>query len=334
MLDCNSLIIFLIFLFSALTFVFIAVLMGTCVQWLFFFKQQTTVIRFLPTDAQQGIIKGLFIAAFVMKTIDVCYILFSQIYVDIFFVDWERPRGAVSMTSEGGNKSISTPVSIMRTLFVANEWREIQTIRRIKPTLQIILVLFFFKVAGFEHWTTTDPTNRLSVDSTVDYVGDVNFCLRLAVVSLLYIVIAVVQWLLFGFFYERFVGDAIGDFIDFCSMSNISVFLISQVHYGYYIHGRSVHGRSDTSLHELYEQFQREEENLCGKRGLEANTEMQTFEIALTTRFRNEYAKIVQPLLTRDIQQGRRGQTPARQNPGILLDILIKGFKKKCGIYF
>ena len=86
----------------------------------------------------------------------------------------------------------------------------------------------------------------------------------------------------------------------------------------YYIHGRSVHGRSDTSLHELYEQFQREEENLCGKRGLEPNSDRQTFEMALSVRFCNEYSKILQPLLTRDVQGARRGQqNMTRQNPSM-----------------
>lgn len=79
-----------------------------------------------------------------------------------------------------------------------------------------------------------------------------------------------------------------------------------------------MHGRSDTSLHELYEQFQREEDNLCGKRGLEPNSDRQTFEMALSVRFRNEYSKILQPLLTRDVQGARRGQQNlTRQNPGM-----------------
>jgi len=253
-----------------------------------------------------------------MKLIDILFTLYNQIYVDIFFIDWERPRGTVAFTTGGGDgRSVATPVSIMRTLFVANEWREIQTIRRIKPTLQVVLVVLFLKGVGFEYWTTTDPVNRLSVDRDIDYVGETNLLFRIAVVGLLYLVIALVQLIVFGFIYERFVGDGIGDFIDFCSMSNISVFIMSQKQYGHYIHGRSVHGRADTSLHELYEQFQREEDNLCGKRGLEPNSERQTFEIALTVRFRNEYSKIVQPLLTRDVQGARRGQQDrTRQNPG------------------
>ena len=88
------------------------------------------------------------VAAFVMKAIDILYILHSQIYVDIFFIDWERPRGSISVggggDGRGGQYNVSSPVSVMRTLFVANEWREIQTIRRIKPTFQVRVFFFFF----------------------------------------------------------------------------------------------------------------------------------------------------------------------------------------------
>jgi len=317
MIDCTSLVTFFIFLCSALSFVFLSVLIGASVQWLFFFKEQTTVIRVLPTSSQEQLIKALLLAGFIMKFIDVIHIIYTQISFDIFFVDWERPRGSISLNTEGKAKNITTPVSIMRTLFVANEWRELQTTRRIKPTLQLILVIFFLKVVGLEHWSTTDPISRTAVDTNIHFIGEINLTLRVAVVSLTFLLIAIVQWFIFGFIYERFIGDALGDFIDFCSISNISLFVISHSYYGYYIHGRSVHGRSDSSLHELYEQFQREEDNLCGRRGLEPNTDKQTFEIALTVKFKNEYSKIKQPLLTRDIQGQRRGQLPARQNPGL-----------------
>ena len=121
------------------------------------------------------------------------------------------------------------------------------------------------------------------------------------------------------------LGDSIRDFIDFCSMSNISLFVMSRSQYGFYIHGRSIHGRSDTSLHELYKQFQREEENLCTKRGLEPNSDQQVFEFALTTNFRKIYEKILQPLMTRDVNNSRRTPHPIiKQNSGMFCLIIIK----------
>ena len=60
-----------------------------------------------------------------------------------------------------------------------------------------------------------------------------------------------------------------------------SVFMMTHENFGYYIHGLSVHGHADVDLHQLYEQFQREEDNLCGTRGLEPNSDVQTFEVCL-----------------------------------------------------
>lgn len=70
---------------------------------------------------------------------------------------------------------------------------------------------------------------------------------------------AVVQWIFFTFIYERFVEDKIQQFVDLCSMSNISVFIMANSNFGYYIHGRSVHGRADTDLREMAEMIKREE---------------------------------------------------------------------------
>ena len=50
----------------------------------------------------------------------------------------------------GEPKRDPSPVSIWRTYFVANEWNEIQTIRKISPTFQIMAVLFLLEV-HFRH---------------------------------------------------------------------------------------------------------------------------------------------------------------------------------------
>lgn len=53
----------------------------------------------------------------------------------------------------GESKHDTSPVSIWRTYFVANEWNEIQTIRKISPTFQIMTVLFFLEVHLPQLWT-------------------------------------------------------------------------------------------------------------------------------------------------------------------------------------
>ena len=56
----------------------------------------------------------------------------------------------------------------------------------------------------------------------------------------------------------------------------------------------------------MNEQLKREEDDLCGKRGLEPNSERQTFEVEVPSKFREQYEDVVRPLRQGDIQQQRR----------------------------
>ena len=57
---------------------------------------------------------------------------------------------------------------------------------------------------------------------------------------------------------------------------------------------------------QMNEQLKREEEDLCGKRGLEPNSECQTFEVEVPAKFREQYEDVVRPLRQSDMQQQRR----------------------------
>lgn len=81
---------------------------------------------------------------------------------------------------------------------------------------------------------------------------------------------------------------------------------LQNTRYGYYIHGRSVHGRADTNMWQMNEQLKREEDDLCGRRGLEPNTERQTFEMEVPAKFREQYEEIIQPLRDGNVHQQRR----------------------------
>ena len=49
-----------------------------------------------------------------------------QCNIDIFFVDWDRPRWADMPSEKGVGKKDHPKISCWRTLFVANEWNELQ----------------------------------------------------------------------------------------------------------------------------------------------------------------------------------------------------------------
>lgn len=81
---------------------------------------------------------------------------------------------------------------------------------------------------------------------------------RFAIAATLYLLIGFVQWTLNVLIIERIFVDHFRNFMDLCSISNISVLALYQPQFGYYIHGRSVHGHADTDMAEMNQMLKRE----------------------------------------------------------------------------
>ncbi|CAH2285567.1 meckelin isoform X1 [Pelobates cultripes] len=288
--DLTTVIHFLIFYAGALANVFIAVTVGSAFYWLILFKGQQYVSVFLPLPVEEENFVTYVGCAFGLKALHFLYKLVSQLSIDIFFIDWERPKGK-TIKSDDGLKSDLAPVSIWRTYFVANEWNEIQTVRKTNPLFQVIAVLFFLEIAGFKNLALMDPSSSL-LKSADDYIAPWSQTLRYGVITALWLAIGLLQALFFSVVYERFVEDKIRQFVDLCSMSNISVFILSHRCYGYYIHGRSVHGHADTNMEEINMNLKREAENMCSQRGLQPNNDIQTFQISICNRMRIQFDRV------------------------------------------
>ncbi|XP_051577601.1 meckelin isoform X2 [Myxocyprinus asiaticus] len=301
LIDLQTIMKFLVFYAGDLANVFFIITVGTGLYWLIFFKAQQFVSVLLPLPTQEERFVIYVGCAFALKTVQFLHKLFVQLSVDIFFIDWERPRGKASKPVEGSGetKCQASPVSIWRTYFVANEWNEIQTIRKISPTFQVIAVLFFLEVVGFSNLAFRDPSSNLHRSPEV-YTPSYSLILRYGVASAMWLCIGLIQIIFFTVFHERFVEDKIRQFVDLCSISNISVLLLSHRCFGYYIHGRSVHGHADTNMDEMNTNLKREAENLCGQRGLLPNSDAQTFQISITNCLRAQYDRIIDPINRRN----------------------------------
>nr|XP_054374647.1 meckelin isoform X5 [Pongo abelii]XP_054374648.1 meckelin isoform X5 [Pongo abelii] len=301
MIDLQTVMKFLVYYAGDLANVFFIITVGTGLYWLIFFKAQKSVSVLLPMPVQEERFVTYVGCAFALKALQFLHKLISQITVDIFFIDWERPKGKVlkAVEGEGGVRSATVPVSIWRTYFIANEWNEIQTVRKINSLFQVLTVLFFLEVVGFKNLALMDSSSSLS-RSPPSYIAPYSRILRYAVSAALWLAIGIIQVMFFAVFYERFIEDKIRQFVDLCSMSNISVFLLSHKCFGYYIHGRSVHGHADTNMEEMNMNLKREAENLCSQRGLVPNTDGQTFEIAISNQMRQHYDRIHETLIRKN----------------------------------
>ncbi|XP_031432529.1 meckelin isoform X1 [Clupea harengus] len=304
MIDLETIVKFLLFYAGDLANVFFVITVGTGLYWLIFYKTleaQQFVSVLLPLPQQEERFVTYVGCAFGFKAVQFLHKLLQQLSVDIFFIDWERPRSKALKPMEGGGegRSAAAPVSIWRTYFVANEWNEIQTLRKISPTFQVLCVLFLLEVVGFSSLALRDPWSTLRRPPGA-YTPPDSQVLRFGLASCLWLSVGLLQVVFFTVFHERFVEDKIRQFVDLCSISNVSVLVLSHRCFGYYIHGRSVHGHADTNMEEMNANLKREADNLCGQRGLLPNSDTQTFQIAITDRLRNQYDRILEPLSRRN----------------------------------
>ena len=84
-----------------------------------------------------------------------------QTCLDIFFIDWERARRVVP---RGGGREEAAPVSCWRTLFVANEWNELQTLRLTSPAFSLFLLV---SLSEHDNQQRTSPISPDSVPAAV-----------------------------------------------------------------------------------------------------------------------------------------------------------------------
>lgn len=81
-----------------------------------------------------------------MQIVEIVRLIWKQTTIDIFLVDWEKPRILSNQKPSGITATQKQTVSIWRSYFVANEWAEIQTKRKISFPLQLLLTILLLKV--------------------------------------------------------------------------------------------------------------------------------------------------------------------------------------------
>ncbi|CAF0714891.1 unnamed protein product [Brachionus calyciflorus] len=304
MIDIITIFKFLMFLISSVGNSIMIALACISIYWFIVYRNQMNVILFLPDKLQEKIYGTFLIIAFCLKLVDVIYLILVQTSFDIFFIDWEKPKNdekslelkkRLPPIDKNNQTSLimeqikeQNKISCWRTLFVANEWNELQTFRKINTTIHLILVLFLLKVINLEAYTRQEcQPDRNDITSDTPY----SFILRLGISFLVFTGVEFFQLFVYTVMYSRCIEDKIGQFVDFCSISNISMLIMTHTQYGYYIHGRSPHGQSDTSMYQMTQSLIREEIDMSAKRGLESNSNHQTFSIKVPNKFIKEYSK-------------------------------------------
>jgi meckelin len=103
-----------------------------------------------------------------------------------------------------------------------------------------------------------------------------------------------IQYFAYVIVYQRLIEDKIMNFIDLCSVCNISLFILDKSHHGYYIHGRSPHGITDVNIKEMILNLQREAQSQSATRGLQGDSTEQIFIMKIDRAVRREYETLFQ----------------------------------------
>ncbi|CAD7702542.1 unnamed protein product [Ostreobium quekettii] len=261
---------------------------------LFKLQREASVVVVEDGDVA-GFRAAVFVAA-VGQGLGLLHMLYRQVTYDIFFMDWEKPRRVLT---RGGGREESAPVSCWRMLFVANEWNELQAVRKTSPAFTMLCMVLFLEGLHLSWAARMDPNehnldwNPYSQDSSL---------LRVGTDAGLFIFIAAVQLLYVGAFAQRFLLHPLAQFVDLLFLANISCIILDDKLAGYYLHGRNQSQFSDTSIVELNNALLQEEEGLVANRGLAAGNstlgdpevkENQTFQVYLTRAQRERYEGIM-----------------------------------------
>lgn len=218
--------------------------------------------------------------------------LIEQTNADVYVIDWERSKGQLLRENK------MAPVSLWRSAFVVNEFNELQTLRRWRPLLSMMIVVLFLDGLNYVNAATSVPTMSDIADAT----SHPNAFLRIAICTFFWIVVCLVLHVLEFQIYYRFVKvHPLQAFIDLCSVSNISVMVLLEPQWGFYIHGESIHAHADVSVEEFQENLFFEAQGNLPTRGLGGNAQCQTFEVFLSTVAR-QYLNVKYAELQREFQ--------------------------------
>ena len=171
----------------------------------------------------------------------------------MFLVDWEPAPDAAIVKPQQLTKD---NICVWRSVFVANEFNELQAqYRYIRPETTLLWFIFFMKALGWEELAQANP-DMMTVPSAL---SPTNYVLKFFISAFLFLCIMAAQYFV-ELLNAYFNSLKFQEFIDLCSVSNISVLIMDQYYHGYYIHGKAPWGRSDLVLRELKEKLDHEAE--------------------------------------------------------------------------
>jgi meckelin len=287
------------------------------------FRLQSSTVLLLPEVTVDALVNGvdeyyplrvLLPLSCFCQLATVCRHIYLQTQLQLFFLDWEKPRATVMDIDSA--KPTHAPVSVWRMVLVANEWNKLQTAR--KTSLRFTLVCMIFLLYGCNLRLLELPVPRAQTKyvtlaataaSTDAADSQANPYLRFANVSIWWLVLCVGQRLWKWMIYERYIDEPREQlFIDLCTVAKVSCFFLDETYHGFYLHCRSPHPFADGSMRELVDQLKQEEAGLTAGRHLDPTfPDCQTFEVFVTRKWRRKFRALYSSVRGDRSVDGRAG---------------------------
>ncbi|KAK7198529.1 Meckelin (Transmembrane protein 67) [Novymonas esmeraldas] len=252
---------------SNLFFVVVAI-----ASWYIFiaYKSQASLSRAVRVD--DVYVNAMLYVAVAGKGVTALYRLVEQCNADYFVIDWERSKGQLLRE----NKIV--PVSMWRSTFLANELNELQALRYWRPLLTMALIFLFLVGLDYESMSASVPRGSRDVGGMTTSLDT----LRIAVDTFFWVAVALVLYVLeYQIYYRFLVVHPLQAFVDLCSVSNISIMILVEQQWGFYIHGESIHAHADVSMEEFQNNLFLEAQGNLPVRGLGGQSQCQSFEVFL-----------------------------------------------------
>lgn len=284
-----------------------SVLFAMTTYFLLFFKLQSTVFLLLPeVQYSQSLAKKmdeyypfhvLLPLALALQLAAVLHAVYAQTQAHVFLIDWEKPRAKVLDADSA--KPQNAPISIWRTILVANEWQALQVARRTSFKFTLVFVLFLLYGCDARSAAIPIPRAQMAHVSDQRVLTDaqlaLNPYLRFANVSCLWLAVCVAQRLWKWLIYDRYVDEPRESlFIDVCTVAKVSCLVLDEPYHGFYLHCRSPYPFADGNMSEIVEQLKQEEAGLTVGRGLDSSLpDCQVFELFVTRKWKRKFQTCV-----------------------------------------
>lgn len=261
--------------------------------WYFFYKLQYRVYLLLPPlteyskyykkfDIVFGVACGVYIAF-------MFYRIYCQVSFDIFFIDWEHDKEIFSNTLATSETETELKTKYLRyrgawrLLHVANQFNALQSKRCISVFFCFCwFILFYYRIS----WVNREL--HVPRKNFVEYAPS-NYLIRHFLASVIVMGAGVIQFVLVRLL-QLWLPLKKTEFLDLCSVANISVFLLDEMLHGYYIHGQSPFGKADSNLDELLRFLEEEGKGKIRGRGVsEEQEDLQCYEMYLSYKMRSTY---------------------------------------------